>query len=486
MPEKMTLFAKYKRIRGKLRDMRTLRELASSIPEEMFARAAVFFLCIWCVSPLVALLGGMGMENGDSFQWAYIQGVRGVNWMLLLRQTGIAGWVLMFLALARKRLITGPAARRGLQSALRLRDPAALVSFALLLLLLWCAVSTLFSTNPQLSLTGTAYRKEGLFTCLAYAGVFMLSRIAMQAGQQRKTVSFFVGTATVLSAVTVVNSKSMNELFKLRTTDGVFFNSNHFGYYLCMAIPCACWLALTSTTRREKVGWLGAHAVLCLMLSANRSFGPWLAVFSGLTTACVVAGILLWRAGAGRRWTPLHGQAALVAVFLVCFLSLSSFHDASGRITSEFTGLSDDLANIAENNVLAAEAGSKRWPLWVNGMRFVMERPLFGYGLDNLGAEYEKMDIRQDRPHNEYLQIAASLGMPGLLLWLAALAAYAASHRSTFLKRDIPAAMSCAVIGIYLFSAMFGNTMFYTSPFFFMLMGLTMGKRGKSQIHLVK
>ncbi|MEJ1731287.1 hypothetical protein SMA90_33690, partial [Escherichia coli] len=46
----------------------------------------------------------------------------------------------------------------------------------------WSILSTLFSTNPTLSFAGDSYRKDGLESYLAYAGIFAL---ALQLREQK-------------------------------------------------------------------------------------------------------------------------------------------------------------------------------------------------------------------------------------------------------------------------------------------------------------
>lgn len=108
-------------------------------------------------------------------------------------------------------------------------------------------------------------------------------------------------------------------------------------------------------------------------------------------------------------------------------------------------------------------------------IKFVVEKPMFGYGPENLGARYLAEGIAHDRPHNEFIQIAASLGIPALLFYILALLK---NFSTLFINRKsltITTITLNAIIVAYLVSSFFGNTMFYTSPFYFMLLGITMG-----------
>lgn len=77
-----------------------------------------------------------------------------------------------------------------------------------------------------------------------------------------------------------------------------------------------------------------------------------------------------------------------------------------------------------------------------------------------------------DRPHNEYLQYAVYFGIPGVLMYLTALV-------SLFVRcvRDVKRLSSaCLVLGCMVFSycasAFVGNSMYYTTVYFVMILAL--------------
>ena len=61
---------------------------------------------------------------------------------------------------------------------------------------------------------------------------------------------------------------------------------------------------------------------------------------------------------------------------------------STNYLLADFFRLGNDIANILSDSEDIGFAGSARWPLWVNGLEFIKQRPLFGYGLDNLGVRY--------------------------------------------------------------------------------------------------
>ena len=151
-------------------------------------------------------------------------------------------------------------------------------------------------------------------------------------------------------------------------------------------------------------------------------------------------------------------------------------------IENNFFILFKDTTKIVSNDETAGQAGSSRWKLWVTALDFIKNRPIFGYGPDSLGKPYEELNIKIDRPHNEYLQFAASLGIPALIFYLSAL--FLVFKRAFKNRKNISTNTIIALCSVlaYLVSAFFGNTMFYTSPYFFILLAISFNIVDKEHI----
>ena len=101
-----------------------------------------------------------------------------------------------------------------------------------------------------------------------------------------------------------------------------------------------------------------------------------------------------------------------------------------------------------------------------------MQSPIVGYGLDNAGAKYLSVGITTFRPHNIFIQMGLFTGIPGLLLYVSV---YVLGAVRMIKERKIisPLVKSTAYITVgYMMSAFFGNSMFYTSPYFLIVFGI--------------
>lgn len=150
-----------------------------------------------------------------------------------------------------------------------------------------------------------------------------------------------------------------------------------------------------------------------------------------------------------------------------------AMNQITGTVHSNMSILSKDINKIVIQDETSGSAGTGRWVLWVNAMKFIKEKPLFGHGLDNLGELYYPLGVGTDRPHNEYLQYAAHLGIPALLFYICGIGSiFIKSYKNRTNLTDTTL-VTLGVVAAYLVSACFGNTMYYTTPYFMMLLGMS-------------
>lgn len=281
----------------------------------------------------------------------------------------------------------------------------------MLLLLIWAILSTIFSDNFRLSLSGSMYRRDGLISYIAYAGLFTCGYLLNEKYYFQKVLKWFVWTSSFLALLMLLNIDYINQLFTFHPNSAVFYNINHFAYYLCMAIMSAMAMYMIETNPESKrKQFVLCFIVLVAALVKNKSFGPYLAVAAGLIFTLISISLY------NRKY--IKDIAKISIIFVITSFIMNIFYGVIGaEIINLFSGIND----IIQEAETAAKAGSGRWEIWTHGLKFVAEKPIFGYGPENLGARYLAEGIAHDRPHNEFIQIAASLGIPALLFYLLAL-----------------------------------------------------------------
>ena len=112
--------------------------------------------------------------------------------------------------------------------------------------------------------------------------------------------------------------------------------------------------------------------------------------------------------------------------------------------------------------------------LWLVALELIEEKPIFGYGIDNLLEQYIRLNKSEitSRPHNEYIQIAATIGIPGLIYYLLFLLLLFFKVIFSIKKISYLEITAIFVSITYLISAFFGVSIFNTTPYLYLFLGL--------------
>lgn len=458
----------------RLKSAQTIAELADAIPKDIFAQAASWLMMYWISAPIAMMVVNMLFFQPDELS-LYIQmlPLNSSLWSMMLYHAGYLGCLLGIVACIHS-IITNKSI--SLRSLLKEKP----FVFLLCAMLVWAGISTLASSSLSLSLLGSSYRQEGFLTLIAYAGIYALGYLIMKNEiVWRRVVSWFVISALIHAILVLIENQVIYRLLGINQTSGIFYNQNHYGYYLCLALMSTVMLLTTTVVPQTKkanpfIFYYTSFTILAYALIHNGSFGPYLAVWSGLL--CLL-GLAIWR-------YKRHAIRIVIAILIVVICSNINHKD----ITQQFQILGSDVKTVIQTPNSADHAGSSRWVLWRHGLTFITQKPLLGYGLEMIGEQYTKVGIHQDRIHNTFLHIAATIGVPGLLL-------YASSLMSTmfifFKNRENQRLVVCtlfALVFAYLVNSFFGNSMFYTSPYYLFFLGaghslVTHTKDKKSKVY---
>ena len=168
---------------------------------------------------------------------------------------------------------------------------------------------------------------------------------------------------------------------------------NFFTASAVLCVPLGFYLMLNGQKRLERWFCLGALLTTLggIMVAASRGG------FLGLVAASV---ILVWKSA--HRFKNI----AIVSGLLACFLLFSP---------------SSPLERLLDPSRSDIEAQQIRLVVWRAGLRMIEEHPLFGVGVGNFErvvVEYEQDANIKIMAHNTYIELAAELGIPGLLIFL--------------------------------------------------------------------
>ena len=205
------------------------------------------------------------------------------------------------------------------------------------------------------------------------------------------------------------------------------------------------------------------YIYLLYYLILNNTFGCYLALFITFIIFLITALIK-------------KEKRVLIALSIIAFIITSFFAKTTEKniASDNLATFSKDIHNIVSTAPTSADfekAGTGRMLLWIYGLKFFSQRPIIGYGPENLGAKFAEAKINQDRPHNILIQLATTSGLPGLILYCTAIGIILFNgFKKLDMKNELHITFLFVAIS-YIISSMFGNSMYYTTPYFFIILG---------------
>lgn len=297
------------------------------------------------------------------------------------------------------------------------------------LFLLACGVATAFSRTPVVSLFGWHYRTSGLIQYTLYVVIFFLiAQLYWPRPERLKELIYALGAASSVIVVYVIvqhlgldpftwgTARGSRELGKI----GTLGNGNFAGGFLGATSPWllfAFWRARSLRQRALVVGW-SAITLLGLLLTESRG---------GLVALVLATGAaaIAFRS----RFSRLVFVSGALASVLLVIVTLLLLRPSGSR---------PELAIPGTRNVLRMETFEFRTVWWRGALSIFAHNPLVGTGPDTFIAVFPQYFPREaatkvnresrhveipDKPHNVFLDHAASMGLLGVGTFIALLTA---------------------------------------------------------------
>lgn len=369
---------------------------------------------------------------------------RPLRWVALL--------ALLALALAYVRAQSASLA----DAAVRLATPAAALAALLAAL---AATSALWSAGPRLTLG----RAASFAVLLLAAAALAAGAAARPRALPRFLAALVAGGAVVAAAGVAVLVFSYDSAVQEASTAyparyrGFGQNPNTVPALLGVVAPAAVWLALEARSARLRLGAAAAAALFWASIVGSGSRG---ALVAGAAGVAVVAAA---RATLRRRGLLLGGAAVAVAAGAL----LMQLPDArSGSLTRPPAKPNDAEAVFPLDAELGRGrpgepappvrrrlfGGSGRADAWEGALRQVAERPVAGYGFGNEGEVFvdRYYFFSSNVPENSYLGVLLQVGIAGLAVLAALLAAIGSAALRAIRAPDCAAALGVFAAGLVL------------------------------------
>ena len=224
---------------------------------------------------------------------------------------------------------------------------------------------------------------------------FLIIALVDSIARLRRVILVMIGSVTI-TAVYVVRDWQFNRMYADYRPGGISGDANYFALCASACMLLSLQLVLSRPTRWEKRYLYGCLAITSVAFLMAASRGGFVGLAIGLL-------FLLFRSGKGVRAVLLIGLVIAPLLVLVPNTSIQRiFHPGTG----------DD------------EAVDARHITWLAGLRMIEAHPIGGVGLGQFRSLVLNYEATNDKPvrslaHNTYIEVAAELGIPGLLAYLA-------------------------------------------------------------------
>jgi O-antigen ligase len=264
---------------------------------------------------------------------------------------------------------------------------------------LWAAVTAVSAIVPELA-------GPQLLALLKALVIFFVVVNTLRSPQQLRFYILLILVAFLIYPArgTLQNYLTHNTLLGRAIWNKMYANPNDLAAMTILMLGLSLAIATVKTqNRRVRLAAAAFVPVLVLIVLLTQSRGAFIGLLVGFGPP------LLRRM---RKGPSVAAPALIVLAVIVALVPATSWHRLGGitKLTS--------TATIAE----ADEEGSaaQRFKIFKTGMRIFADHPVLGVGIgcyneaNNLYApELGRRDV-----HNTYLNLAAEMGLPGLLLWV--------------------------------------------------------------------
>lgn len=336
-------------------------------------------------------------------------------------------------------------------------------------------VSTCINGDTWSTAFGIDYFNETPFSYFFYFLICYFCASMIESGKIKAVLEYaFIITGTIITFVFMYHVY-VDQLVVMVNIHGpedlgaVFYTHNHYAYYLTLLILTSGSLFVLEKNRILRILCMISFIINTAALIINTTRGCFLACALALIFFIIIRYICTKKIS--------KGGIAIFAIFWIVTLIENLF---TSTFFQDIIGLFFDIGNIINNPKEADDAGTYRWAIWKFSASYIIEKPIFGFGVEGIADRLNKATGNNGitRPHSEFLLYAANFGIPAAIIYFCGNLAVFLKGLKNKLTLDIHTTAAIVASFGYLVSACFGNSTFYLSPIFFIFLGLAMsGKR---------
>ena len=231
-----------------------------------------------------------------------------------------------------------------------------MLPFTLIFIFLMLAfIAAYTSSDKKIAFEGEWYRGVGYYTYLLFLG-FYLNAINVPKKDYKIIATIFAIVSTVISIISLLNNEFTHKVFiwNKRPYNGIFMNSNHFGYYLSISVIVMIFLTIYEKNIIKKIIYYIMMSISFIMIISNDTFGSYLGVLMGLIFVLTYSIIK-------------KKNFELILVTLLFFILSLIISTSNGSIVkNNFNQLFFDVKVIKNSNdkKIVDQTGTSRMKLW--------------------------------------------------------------------------------------------------------------------------
>ncbi len=380
----------------------------------------------------------------------------------------------------------------------------------------WAVVSLSTAYEMNIALFGADGRNEGLLSVIFYGCIFLLSAQLGSGSNRQKLMNGLLVLGLVQCLWALLQSlpfgldsyyKRLDPLllFEVRLPSGLTGSPIFLAILLVMLEPAAVLGAAFGESKRQRI--FSTVCAVCYAVIAVKT--QTLIGIGGMAAALLLTGIY---AAVKKQKSMLPKLAAVLAagavgciwVFLSPTLNGTTYSTAHTKVENQFTLYDSAIiwqdssyrlctsgyysTSDNPNGTFTIESITDSYGyLWSRTLEIIKEHPVAGTGPDNL--VYAQMNQSSeimsnlnafDRCYNYYLHLAATMGIPGLLLFLALVVIVLIRGARQLRQGGWRSAAIYSGVILYLAAMIIGTSAVTVTPIFWMLAGCAFAENQKA------
>ncbi|MGL5869311.1 O-antigen ligase family protein [Clostridium chrysemydis] len=340
------------------------------------------------------------------------------------------------------------------------------ITKVVIIFLVLIAISTIFSMDFTRSIVGGRRRYEGLLSFLSYGVLFIAAKNYLKITKRSINIMMILGA--IMSIYGVFQFYGIDPVPRdyfhstLMECYGFIGHRNFFSSYLLILLG----ISISVFIFYDVKNYLIYSLIFFAALVGTMTRGGWLS----LAAVCFIGLFFILK-----RKNALKRAIIIVISFTCIFFAMNYFKD--GEIKDRFETIKEDISDVTHSS------GSGRVAIYEASTYIIKSKPLLGTGPSNFWEgikEFapssgfwwnEQPNVIVDKAHNEYLNIAATTGIPSLIAYI--LLVILILKKVFENKDDDKFKVLVIVILGYLIQALFNISVVSVAPIFWVILGVS-------------